>query len=68
MDTNPHRQRGRDGVLLSLTLAIGALKDISGIPLMTTASGSVGTLLVVIRVRFLPFQSDVQSSHKYRTR
>ena len=71
MDTNRQRQKGRDGVLLSLNMAIGTLnfaKGVSGVPLVTVVLGSVGTLLTMIRVRFLSSQLDVRSSRKSRIR
>jgi len=71
MDTKYQRQKGQDGVLSSLNMAIEALnlaKDISGIAPVKAAFGSVSVLLTMVRVRSLALQSDVQSLHKTRIR
>lgn len=61
MDTNSRRQKREDSILASLNVAIEGMnhaKD-SGIEPTKVVFGHVGTLLTVIRVRFLLFLSDV---------
>lgn len=55
--TLPQRQKGQDGVLSALNVAIEGLnlaKEISGIAPAKALFGSVSVLLVMIRVSFLP--------------
>ena len=56
MAAKPRRQKGRDGVISSLNIAIGAMnlaKEISSITPAKVAFGTVAVLLTMIKVRFL---------------
>jgi len=56
MGANPQRQKGRDGTLSSLSMAIEAMnlaKEISSITPAKAVFGSVSVLLTMVRVCFL---------------
>ena len=57
MDADSQRQKGRDNVLPSLNVAIETLnlaKEVSSITPAKAVFGSVGVILTMIRVGFLP--------------
>lgn len=56
MEAMARRPKGRDGTISSLNLAIEAVnlaKDASSITPANAVFGSVGTLLTMVRVRFI---------------
>ena len=56
MEAKPQRPKGRERTLSSLNVAIEAMdlaKELSSITPAKAVFGSVGTLLTIIRVRFL---------------
>ena len=68
MDVNSQRQKGRDGALSSLNMAIDVInlaKDIVDIAPAKAAFGSVSALLTMIRVRFFLFCNDELRVHMY---
>jgi len=57
MDTKSQQPKGRDSILSSLNVAIEAVnlaKEISSVTPAKAVFGSVGVLLTMIKVRFLP--------------
>ena len=68
MDVNSQRQKGRDGALSSLNMAIDVInlaKDIVDIAPAKAAFGSVSALLTMIRVRFFLFCNDELRVYMY---
>jgi len=63
--------RGRDGVLSSLNMAIGALNRVKEATSVTPAKAaftSAGILITMIRVGFLPVHVGRLPANVYRTR
>ena len=61
METKPQRQKGQDGTISSLNLAIEAMnlaKEVSSITPAKVVFGSVGVLLTMIRVRSSPLRAQ----------
>ena len=66
MTDNSQRQKGRDGALSSLNVAIDGLnlaKEISSITPAKAVFGSVAILLTMIRVSFLLFHDGISQAH-----
>jgi len=56
MKAKPRRQKGRDGTLSSLNMAIEAMnlaKDVSSVTPAKAVFGTVSAILTIVRVRFL---------------
>lgn len=66
MTTKSHRQKGRDGTLSSLNVAIETMnlaKEVSSVTPAKAVFGSVSILLTMIRVRSLRFHVRVSRVH-----
>ena len=66
MDAKSQRPKGRDGVLSALNVAIEGLnlaKEISSVTPAKAVFGSVGVLLVIIRVSSLPLHVGRPPAH-----
>ena len=66
MTDNSERQKGRDGILSALNMAIDGLnfaKEIADATPAKAAFGSVAILLTMIRVSFLPFCGETFQVH-----
>jgi len=66
MTDDSQRQKGRDGALSSLNVAIDGLnlaKEISSITPAKAVFGSVAIILTMIRVSFLLFYDGIPQAH-----